>query len=173
MINKDKLKAIIENGLSLEEFAFLYILNNEGYDSILKDMLYNVDTASLVERRLLYSNFRPTEKALLIINLVFPKEVVPLRYTENFEKFWKAYPTTSGSDFSGEVRVLRKTTDKKGTLAVFLEEIQTEEQFESLMKGLEKEKKFRVMNNSMRFMLSPKNYLTRKSYLDYIDLDDY
>jgi hypothetical protein len=97
-------------------------------------------------------------------------EVSP-KYTEDFNKFWKTYPSTDGfGNFPAtrNIRIGKKDAFKEWNSAI-AQGYTSDQIINGLVREIEARKNsstFRGGNN-LKFMKSPVNYLKQKAFLDY------
>jgi hypothetical protein len=171
-INKKVIDILKAEALGLESYLILYSkYYKKPWLSYWKIQDYQYK--SLIHRGYLTKNKQLTALGVqLMESMKSDEEVSQLKYyKEEFEKFWKAFPTSDGHAHFSATRPTR-VGKKPEVFKQYMEELEDEKvtpelilnALESHIKALKKQSMLNA-DNRLRFLPAPKKWLSQKDYL--------
>lgn len=168
----DTLRLLKRHYLTPEDAVFLQLLsmgmeNSWDLDSI-SGRIEKLESIGLVSRGTL------TSYGLSLIDSLSPEQEsweVNHSYTEEFNVFWKTFPSTDGFGNFPATRTIR--TGKKDSFREWLKLLKEGYTASQIVNALQREIEARKSSstfkggNNLKFIKSPINYLKNKCFLDY------
>lgn len=165
-ITRELVEVAKSRKLSLEELAYLY------QQTFTLDLGISLDEYRLRSLGYIDSKGIPTDIATELFSMLLEDPQVE-DYTEQFEVFWKTFPSDDEFGVFPCTRP-RIRSNKKATFLAWrkvVEEVPAQDLLKLLLIDIERRKSSSIRQNNLTFIKSPLNWLQSGEYLNFLDED--